>query len=319
MKVEREFYTSPKDLPCDEELSPGAPLCAGCGGLITLRLMHKILGQNVVIVNAAGCMTLMATYPFSPIRSSWLYTTMGSPSAGAQGIRDALDIKRAKGKLKEKDDLKVLVLAGDGSTYDMGLSATSAAIHRGLDFWYLCYDNEAYGNTGFQMSSASPFASETSTTPVGEEEPEGTFQEKKDIFEIWRAHTPPYVATVSSHEVVDLAEKVRRAMPLKGPKLFLALAVCPTGWGFDPGKADEVARLALQTGVWPLKEAVKGKVRHTYIPNRFKPVEEYLRPQLRFRHLFEPKRDIEALDHIQRRVDQYWENVRKTENHHKDE
>jgi pyruvate ferredoxin oxidoreductase beta subunit len=238
---------------------------------------------------------------------------MGSPSAGAQGIRDALDIRRAKGKLEEKDDLKVLVLAGDGSTYDMGLSATSAAIHRGLEFWYLCYDNEAYGNTGFQMSSASPFASETSTSPVGAEEPEGTFQEKKDIFEIWRAHKAPYVATICSHEVVDLAEKVRRAMPLKGPKLFLALAVCPTGWGFDPRMADELARLALQTGVWPLKEAVNGKVRHTYIPNRFKPVEEYLRPQLRFRHLFEPKRDTEALDHIQGRVDAYWDFVRKME------
>lgn len=314
MKVKREFYKSLKDLPCEEEVSPGAPLCAGCGGLITLRLMHKILGENVVIVNAAGCMTLMATYPFSPLRSSWLYTTMGSPSAGAQGIRDALDIRRAKGKLEEKDDLKVLVLAGDGSTYDMGLSATSAAIHRGLDFWYLCYDNEAYGNTGFQMSSASPFASETSTSPVGVEEPEGTLQEKKDIFEIWRAHKAPYVATVSSHEVVDLAEKVRRAMPLKGPKLFLALAVCPTGWGFDPRMADELARLALQTGIWPIKEAVKGEVRHTYIPNRFKPVEEYLRPQLRFRHLFEPKRDTEALEHIQHRVDQYWDHVKKTEN-----
>ena len=179
MKVKREFYKSPKDLPCNEELSPGAPLCAGCGGLITLRLVHKILGEDVVIVNAAGCMTLMATYPFSPLRSSWLYTTMGGPAAGAQGIRDALDIRRAKGKLREEDDLKVLVLAGDGSTYDMGLSATSAAIHRGLDFWYLCYDNEAYGNTGFQMSGASPFGSRTTTTPVGGEDPEGTFQEKK--------------------------------------------------------------------------------------------------------------------------------------------
>jgi pyruvate ferredoxin oxidoreductase beta subunit len=112
---------------------------------------------------------------------------------------------------------------------------------------------------------------------------------------------------------VDLAEKVRRGMAFKGPKLFLALAVCPTGWGFDPRMADEVARLALQTGVWPLKEAVKGEVRHTYIPNRFKPVEEYLRPQLRFRHLFEPKRNSEALKHIQSRVDQYWDHVKKTE------
>ncbi len=313
MKVKREFYKSAKDLPCEEEVSPGAPLCAGCGGLMTLRLMHKVMGENVVIVNAAGCMTLMATYPFSPLHSSWLYTTMGGPAAGAQGIRDALDIRRAKGTLREEDDLKVLVLAGDGSTYDMGLSATSAAIHRGLDFWYLCYDNEAYGNTGFQMSPASPFGSRTSTTSAGANETQGTFQEKKDIFEIWRAQKPPYVATVSSHEVVDLAEKVRRAMPLQGPKLFLALAVCPTGWGFDPRMADELARLALQTGVWPLKEAVNGKVRHTYIPNRFKPVEDYLRPQIRFRHLFEPQKDVAALEHIQSRVDQYWQHVKQTE------
>jgi pyruvate ferredoxin oxidoreductase beta subunit len=274
MKVKHEFYKSPKDIPQEEELSSGAPLCAGCGGLTTLRLMHKVLGEKVVIVNAAGCMTLMATYPYSPIRSSWLYTTMGSVAAGAQGIRDALDIRRAKGELQEQDDMKVLVLAGDGSTYDMGLSATSGAIHRGLDFWYLCYDNEAYGNTGFQMSSSSPFASRTTTSPVGKEEPEGTFQEKKDMFEIWRAQKPPYVATVSSHEVVDLAEKVHRS----------------------------------------LAKALGGVVRHTFIPKRFLPVEEYLRPQLRFRHLFEPKPHSEALEAIQHRVDQYWDHVRKTEN-----
>jgi pyruvate ferredoxin oxidoreductase beta subunit len=242
-----------------------------------------------------------------------LYTTMGSVAAGAQGIRDALDIRRAKGELQEQDDMKVLVLAGDGSTYDMGLSATSAAIHRGLDFWYLCYDNEAYGNTGFQMSSSSPFASRTTTSPVGKEEPEGTFQQKKDMFEIWRAQKPPYVATVSSHEVVDLAEKVHRSLAIKGPKLFLALAVCPTGWGFDPRLGDELAHLAVKTGIWPLKEAVNGVVRHTVIPKRFLPVEEYLRPQLRFRHLFEPKPHTEALQTIQQRVDHYWEQVKKDE------
>lgn len=313
MKVKREFYRSPKDLPHEEELSSGAPLCAGCGGLTTLRLMHKVLGEKVVIVNAAGCMTLMATYPYSPIRSSWLYTTMGSVAAGAQGIRDALDIRRAKGELPAEDDMKVLVLAGDGSSYDMGLSATSAAIHRGLDFWYLCYDNEAYGNTGFQMSSSSPFASRTTTSPVGKEEPEGTFQEKKDLFEIWRAQKPPYVATVASHEVVDLAEKVHRSLAIKGPKLFLALAVCPTGWGFDPRLGDELAHLAVKTGIWPLKEAMGGVVRHTFIPKRFLPVEDYLRPQLRFRHLFEPKSHTEALQTIQQRVDHYWKQVKRTE------
>lgn len=313
MKVTREFYKSPKDLPREEALSGGSPLCAGCGGLSTLRLVHKVLGEKVVIVNAAGCMTLMATFPYSPLRSSWLYTTMGSVAAGAQGIRDALDIRRAKGELQEQDDLRVLVLAGDGSTYDMGLSATSAAIHRGLDFWYLCYDNEAYGNTGFQMSSSSPFASQTTTSPVGTVEPEGTLQTKKDMFEIWRAQKPPYVATVSSHEVVDLAEKVHRSLAIKGPKLFLALAVCPTGWGFDPRLGDELAHLAVKTGVWPLKEAIDGVVRHTFIPGRLLPVEEYLRPQWRFRHLFEPRPNTEVLQTIQHRVDQYWEQVRQHE------
>jgi pyruvate ferredoxin oxidoreductase beta subunit len=303
MKVPREHYRSLKDLPVEEYITPGSPLCAGCGGLVILRLMHKVLGQNVVVINAAGCMTLMASYPLTPLRSSWLYTTMGSAPAGAQGIRDALDILRAKGQLPQEEDLKVLVLAGDGATYDLGLSATSGAIHRGLDFWYLCYDNEAYGNTGFQSSGASPLGSRTSTSPAG------TLRPKKDIFEIWRAHQGDYVATVSAHEPVDLAEKVDRALAFSGPKLFLGLAVCPTGWGFDPELSIELARLAVETGIWPLKEAVAGEVRHTYIPNRFRPVEEYLRPQRRFRHLFQPERQEEVLRTIQENVDRYWQSA----------
>jgi pyruvate ferredoxin oxidoreductase beta subunit len=307
MKVQRDRFRNPKDLPHEEYLTPGSPLCAGCGGLTTLRLMHKVLGGNVVFVNAAGCMTLMATYPFTPLRSSWLYTTMGSAAAGAQGIRDALDVLRSKGRLAEQDDLQVVVLAGDGATYDMGLSATSAAIHRRLNFWYLCYDNEAYGNTGFQMSASSPLGSQTATSVAA-----GT-QTKKDIFELWRSQHPPYVATVCAHDAVDLAEKVNRALPLQGPKLFLSLAVCPTGWGFDPELSDEIARLAIETGIWPLKEARDGVVRHTYIPNRFVPVEEYLRPQRRFRRLFFPQRDEAALQAIQRNVNDYWAAVRGTE------
>lgn len=307
MKVKRERFKNPKDLPRKEYLSPGSPLCAGCGGLTTLRLMHKVLGGNVVIVNAAGCMTLMATYPYTPLHSSWLYTTMASAAAGAQGIRDALDVLIAKQRIPESEDLKVLVLAGDGATYDMGLSSTSGAIHRQLDFWYLCYDNEAYGNTGFQMSAASPFGSRTSTSAGG------ATQTKKDIFEIWRAQQPPYVATVSAHDAVDLAEKVNRALVLRGPKLFHSLAVCPTGWGFDPELGDKIAHLAIETGVWPLKEALNGTVRHTYVPSCFKPVEEYLKPQKRFRHLFLPERNETALKQIQQNVDAYWKRVRTTQ------
>jgi pyruvate ferredoxin oxidoreductase beta subunit len=307
VRVKREFYKSPKDLPAQEFLSPGSPLCAGCGGLTTLRLIHKVLGGNLVVVNAAGCMTLLATFPFTPLRSSWLYTTMASAAAGAQGVRDALDVLRAQGRLPESEDLKVMVLAGDGSSYEMGLSSTSAAIHRGLDFWYLCYDNEAYGNTGFQTSGASPQASRTATSPKGVVLP------KQDLFEIWRAQQPPYLATVGSHEPVDLAEKVHRAMALTGPKLFIALAVCPTGWGFDPEQSEEIARLAVETGVWPLKEAVHGVVRHTYIPERPHPVAEYLEPQRRFRHLIRPRRQDDQLEAIQAHIDAYWQEVRTRE------
>jgi pyruvate ferredoxin oxidoreductase beta subunit len=300
MRTKHEFYKSIKDLPHADVITPGSPLCAGCGGLTTLRLMHEVLGNKVVVVNAAGCLTLMAVYPHTPLRSSWLYTTMGSPSAGAQGIRDALDILQSKKRMPADEDLQVLVLAGDGSTYDMGLSSTSAAIHRGLDFWYLCYDNEAYGNTGFQASSASPFGSQTATSP------HGTLARKKDIFELWLAQRPPYAAAVSSHEAVDLAEKVERAKRFRGPKLILSLAVCPTGWGFDPEISDEIAALAVETGIWPLKEAIDGRVRHTYVPNRLKPVEEYLRPQRRFRHLFQPLRQDQLLQQIQDNVNAYW-------------
>jgi pyruvate ferredoxin oxidoreductase beta subunit len=307
MKARREFIHNLKELPRDELLAPGSPLCAGCGGLAALRLLLNALDGNVVVVNAAGCMTMLAAYPFTPLRGSWLYTTMGSAAAGAQGIRDALDVLIAKGRLPAAEDLRVVVVAGDGSTMDIGLSSLSGAIHRGLDFTYLCYDNEAYGNTGFQTSSASPFGSRTSTSLSG------TVQHKKDLFAIWLAHCPPYIATLSPADPVDLADKVRRSMAFHGSKLFTAFATCPTGWGSDPAQGHHVARLALDTGVWPLKEAVHGQVRHTYIPDRRRPVEEYLRTQRRFAHLFQPHRQDEPLRQLQQAVDDYWEEVARRE------
>jgi pyruvate ferredoxin oxidoreductase beta subunit len=313
MKSKREFFHNLKELPRVELLAPGSPMCAGCGGLAELRLVLKALGKNVVVVNAAGCLTLLAVYPFTALRSSWLYTTMGSASAGAQGVRDALDILIAKGRLPAAEDLQIVVVGGDGSTLDIGLSSLSGAIHRGLDFYYLCYDNEAYGNTGFQMSSATPLGSQTATSPATEAQPVGTVQRKKDIFEIWRAHQPPYIATLSLADPVDLADKVRRAAQFRGPKLFTAFATCPPGWGYNPSQSFHIAKLALDTGVWPLKEAVQGAVRHTYIPDRRHPVEEYLYAQRRYQHLFVPKRQAEVLHEIQARVDAYWQQVARNE------
>jgi pyruvate ferredoxin oxidoreductase beta subunit len=305
----REIYRSIKSVPREEYLAGGTGLCAGCGGLLTLRLMHKALGPDVVFVNAAGCLTLLAVFPFTPFHSSWLYTAMASAPAGAQGIRDALDVLIEKGKLAPGDDLKVVVVTGDGAAHGIGLQATLAAIHRGLDFHYLCYDNEAFGNTGFQMSPASPYGSRTATTPATSSTPAGTASHKQDLFELWRAQSPAFVATVSPAYPLDLMDKVARAGRRRGPKLFVALSSCPPGWGIEPAESVHVAKLAVECGVWALKEERDGGVVHTVIPHRRRPVEEYLACQARYRHLFEPRRQEEVLARIQGEVDEYWGGV----------
>ncbi|MBT5876053.1 MAG: pyruvate synthase [Candidatus Latescibacteria bacterium] len=304
-------YRSTRDIPEQEYLSAGTALCAGCGGLECIRLFHKVLGKDVVFVNAAGCMTLLTTYPMTPFQGSWLYTTMGSAAAGAQGVRDALDVLIERGRMSSKEDLKVVVLAGDGSSADIGLTATSGAMHRNLDFYYLCYDNEGYGNTGFQMSSTSPFGSHTHTTDPVASHPAGTEQNKKDLFEIWRAQKPPYLATVSPRHPVDMARKIEKSMATDGPRMFLALSPCPPGWGYEPGQTHEIARGAVETGIWPLKEAIRGMVYHTHTP-KMDPVATYLEMQDRYRHLFEPKRQEAAISQIQEKVNEYWasQNVR---------
>lgn len=299
-----------KDLAREEFILPGTALCGGCGGLEALRLAAKMLGERVVWVNAAGCLTMLAVFPYTAFRGSWLYTTMGSAAAGAQGVRDALDMLIARGRVRPEDDVQVVVVAGDGATYDMALSSTSGAIWRGLDFWYFCYDNESYGNTGVQMSSATPYGTRTQTTPVTDKTPEGMGAERKDLFEIWRAHRPAYVATVSPRYPLDLARKFEKAKALRGPKLILAAAPCPTGWEFDPAKTIDYARLQVETGLFPLKEAVgAGPVVHTHRPARFRPVEDYLRGQGRFLHLFEPVKQEPVIARMQAAVDRYWAGV----------
>jgi pyruvate ferredoxin oxidoreductase beta subunit len=294
-----------KDLPSTHLLGGGTAMCAGCGGLEALHEACDVLGRRTVFVNAAGCMTLLASYPFTPFRGSWLYTSMASAPAGAQGVRDALDILRARGSITAEEDLSTVVLTGDGAAYGMGLSATSAAIERNLDFLYLCYDNEGYGNTGQQYSGATPSGALTPTSPAAP----GYSGEKKDLFAIWAAHRPAYAATVIGAEPLDLARKIERAAQLKGPRLILALAPCPTGWDYDPMHSVEIGRLAVRTGVWPLKEYVDGKVTHTKIPRPRAPVEEYLVKQGRFKHLFAPERNQTVLSQIQRKVDDYWREI----------
>ena len=294
-----------KDLPSTHLLGAGMSMCAGCGGLQAVHEIYDLVGAKTVFVNAAGCMTLLSTYPFTPFRGGWLYTSMASAPAGAQGVRDALDILLRTGRIAAEEDMTTVVLAGDGASYGMGLSSTSAAIERGLDFVYLCYDNEGYGNTGQQASGATPHGARTSTTAG----PQGYGGRKKDLFGIWAAHRPAYAATVIGSEPLDLAKKIQHAMSTRGPRLVHALAPCPTGWEFDPKDTVEIGRLAVRTGIFPLKEYVGGKVIHTKVPHPRVPVEEYLKRQGRFAHLFAPARNEPVLAAIQAGVDEYWEAV----------
>ncbi|TAK41545.1 MAG: pyruvate synthase [Betaproteobacteria bacterium] len=280
-------------------------MCAGCGGLLALHEICDLLGARTVFVNAASCMTLLASYPFTPFRGSWLYTAMASAPAGAQGVRDALDILSERGRLPPEQDLTAVALTGDGAATGIGLSATAGAIDRGLDFIYLCYDNEGYGNTGQQSSPATPLGARTATSTGAHGHPAS----KMDLFAIWVAQRPAYAATVIGADPLDLARKIDRARALKGPRLIHALAPCPPGWSFDPAEGVEIGRLAVKTGIWPLKEYVDGRVVHTHVPHPRLPVEEYLKRQGRFRHLFEPGRDTRVLAQIQSQVDAYWEQV----------
>ncbi|MCB1984188.1 MAG: hypothetical protein KDF49_02045 [Nitrosomonas sp.] len=294
-----------KDLPSTHLLGTGTPMCAGCGGLQAINDIYDILGEKTVFINAAGCMTLLSVYPFTPFRGSWLYTAMASAPAGAQGVRDALDILLEKKKIGQEENLTAVVLTGDGSAYGMGLSATSAAIDRNLDFIYICYDNEGYGNTGQQYSSATPHGARTSTSSGSMGYPGF----KKDLFSIWAAHKPTYVATVIGAEPLDLARKIEKAAQLKGPRFIITLSPCPTGWGFDPQETMQIGKLAVKSGVWPLKEYIDGKIIHTKVPKIRMSVEDYLATQFRFAHLFKPERNTRLIDEIQGRVDEYWDHV----------
>jgi len=292
-----------KDLPSTHLLGSGTPMCSGCGALEALHQIYDVLGEKTVFVNAAGCMTLLSVYPFTPFRGSWLYTAMASAPAGAQGVRDALDILVQRKRMPPEDDLDVVVLTGDGSAYGMGMSAASGAMDRNLDFLYICYDNEGYGNTGQQYSSATPHAALTSTSSRGYP------GYKKDLFSIWAAHKPAYVATVIGSEPLDLARKIEKARDMQGPRMIIALSPCPTGWDYDPQESATIGKLAVKTGIWPLKEYIDGKVVHTRVPRQRQPVEDYLQLQGRFSHLFQPERDTTMIAEIQTRVDNYWDEV----------
>ncbi len=294
----------------------GHRACAGCASATVLRLIMKAVRGPTIVTNATGCMEVVSTiYPYTSWAVPWIHTAFENAAANAAGIDAAIKALKRKGRMKH-EHIDIIALAGDGGTYDIGIQALSGAAERGHDFLFVLYDNEAYMNTGIQRSGGTPLGAATTTSPAGEVIP-GKLEPKKPITEIMVAHEIPYVATASPYYWRDLISKVRRGLEVNGPAFLHVLAPCPRGWRSDPARSIELSRLAVETCIFPLWEAVNGEHQLSapskviaLSPQKKKPVKEYLQLQGRFRHLFTPKFE-KILDKVQEITDMRWQKLLK--------
>jgi pyruvate/2-oxoacid:ferredoxin oxidoreductase beta subunit len=279
------------DVPRIELLDGGHLACPGCGAPLAMRMVLKELGDRTMVVLPACCWSVIAgPYPQSSLHVPLYHTAFATGAAVASGIRAALDVRG-------DTDTTVMVWAGDGGTFDIGLQALSGAAERNEDFLYVCYDNEAYMNTGIQRSSATPRGAWTTTTPATA--PEGSF--KKDILAIMAAHRIPWAATAAISHPLDLLAKVRRAKAIRGTRFLHILSPCPPGWKYADELTLELSRLAVRSRVFPLLEVTGGVDWQLTVDEPPVPLSEYLRPQGRFRHL-----DDEAVHRLQCDIDDRW-------------
>jgi pyruvate ferredoxin oxidoreductase beta subunit len=254
----------------------GHKACAGCGGSLAVRIALKVLGDRAVAVLPAGCMSAVGfNFPQLAFANNAIISTFGGTASMMAGIAAGLEVRGEK-------DFTVVSFAGDGGTADIGIQALSGAIDRNDDILYICYDNEAYMNTGIQRSSLTPHGARTTTTPPGTVG-RGNEYRKKDMFAIVRANGIPYAATASVGYVADYMNKVERASRIRGTKYIHVLAPCPTGWGYDTADTIEIAKQAVDCGVWKLREYENGEYRET--PSKGSDVFAYIRRQGRYSHL----------------------------------
>jgi pyruvate ferredoxin oxidoreductase beta subunit len=277
-------------------MESGHRACLGCGQALAARLVTESAGPDVMIANATGCLEIFTTpWPESAWRIPWMHSLFENTGAIASGMEAAL---KAQGK-----STKVIAQGGDGGTFDIGFQALSGMLERGHNVLYVCYDNEAYMNTGIQRSSSTPHAAMTTTSPPGKERM-GKRHLKKDIISIIAAHHIPYAATASVAYPSDLRKKVRRALAIEGPTFLQIHAPCPLGWGHEGDQSIAVARLAVQTGLYPVIELERGRLAGAMPLRDIKPVTDYLKAQQRFRHLFQnDPRAREELEHLQALAD----------------
>lgn len=289
-----------------EKFTRGHRLCAGCGAPIALRHMFMAAyPDNVVVSNATGCVEVSSTlYPYTSWRVPYIHTAFENAAATISGVEAMYKSLKKQGKINK--DIKFIAVGGDGGTYDIGFQALSGAMERRHNILYICYNNEAYMNTGIQRSSATPFGAATTTAPAGKKVP-GKLQHRKDLTAIIAEHRPDYVAQASISNPRDFMTKVRRALDKSGPSFINVLAPCPRGWQHPSELTVEMAQIAVDTCIWPLYEVDEGyhwKV--NYIPKEKRPVKDWLEKQGRFKHLFSPKYEG-LVEEIQKYVDREWE------------
>lgn len=270
---------------------PGHTACAGCGQATAAHLVIEAAGSNTIVVNNTGCLEVFSTkYPDTAWNVPWIHSLFENAAAVASGVEAALI------HLGKKDKTNVIAQGGDGSTADIGLQSLSGMFERGHDILYVCYDNEAYMNTGVQRSGLTPFDANTTTSPAGGSSC-GNLRPKKPMPEIANAHGIPYVATSSSAFPQDIQRKVKKALSVKGPKYIQIHVPCPLGWRHATNLAVEVGKLAVETGLYPLIEYENGVLtgRRRIVP---KPVEEYLKTQGRFTHLLAAPDEIKKIQEV---------------------
>ena len=289
----------------------GHRMCAGCGAPPVARMVLRALKEedHAVIANATGCMEVSTfIYPYTAWTDSFIHTAFECTAATLSGAEAAYQSMKKQGKLPENVETKFIAFGGDGGTYDIGIQSLSGAMERGHDMTYVCYDNGAYMNTGIQRSSATPKFADTTTSPAGKVIP-GKMQSRKDLTKIMVSHHLPYVAqTIGYMNFKDLYEKSEKAIYTKGPTFLNVMAPCPRGWGYPTDMLMQINKLAVETCYWPLYEVIDGKYKINYKPAKKLPIEEFLRPQKRFKHMFKPGNEW-MIEEFQKEVDARWQEL----------
>ncbi len=300
-----------KDLArMEDRLVAGHGMCLGCGIPLIFKVVLRATEDPLVIANATGCLEVCTTiFPRTAWNVTWVHSAFENAASTIAGVEAMYKALKRKGKIPKDKTIKFLGTGGDGGTYDIGLQALSGTMERGHDVVYLCYDNNAYANTGGQRSSATPLGASATTSPAGTQSP-GKLQWRKDLTKILTAHNIPYVAQASPNRWQDLYNKAKKAFEIEGPAFLNVLCLCPTEWKYEESKGVELAKIAVDTCVWPLYEVENGKYKLNYKPKEKKPILDWIKPQGRFRHLFKEE-NAWVLEEFQKKVDEEWEELNR--------